>query len=233
MKFENAIRNIKEGIVEFFFPHCCAVCEKHLVGDERFICDTCFHALPRVRMQRGVMSEVDDLFLGCRIVKHGVSFFKYSRYSKYSEIIKDIKYRNKPEMGTALARIFAQELLEVNYFDGIDIIVPIPLHRKKQRERGYNQSWYIAKGVSEISGLPIEEVVEAVKPHKTQTAKTADQRKNNVKGVFGINKNITGKQVLLIDDVITTGATLMECCDELEKAGVRGVKILSLALAER
>lgn len=233
MKLGDTIKNIKEGIIEFFFPNCCAVCDKHLVGTEKFICDTCFHGLPRVRMHNGKMAEVDDLFLGCRIVRQAVSYFKYSRYSKYSEIIKDIKYRNNPEMATALAHIFADELMKINYFDGVDMIVPVPLHRRKLRERGYNQSWYIAKGVSDISGVPIDEVVTAVKPHKTQTSKNADQRRNNVKGVFAINKKLEGKTVLLVDDVITTGATLMECCDGLEKSGVVSVKILSLALAER
>lgn len=177
------------------------------------------------------MQEVSDLFVGCKWVDSAVSFFRYNRQSKYSELIKDIKYRNCPELASCLAGKFAEELSRGGFFDGVDMIVPVPLHKSKLRRRGYNQSLFIAEGVSAVTGIKVVGALVAVRPHASQTSKSSEERRRNVAEVFEVVEDVAGKTVLLVDDVITTGATATVCCDVLGAACVGRVKVLSLAFA--
>lgn len=221
-----------QSLRELFFPECCPVCGVKLSEGERFICMGCLADLPRLHVRGSdKMEGVNALFAGVEAVDDAVSMFSYDRLGSYSGILKDIKYRNRPQLGKELARIFAKELALRHFFNGLDCIVPVPLHHSKLENRGYNQSRYIADGVAEATGLPVRELLDAVKPHKSQTSKTAEARRKNVAGVFVSNNDLAGCNVLLVDDVITTGATLVACCDELERSGVGRIKILSLAFA--
>ncbi len=178
------------------------------------------------------MMEVERLFLGCRNVVEAVSFFRYDRNSPYAEILKDIKYHNRPAIAREMAKEFARELMETDFFDAIDLILPVPLHLSKLSKRGYNQSLFIAKGIAEITNLPIGDNLVATRRHRTQTYKSAEERRRNVADIFAAEGDIAGKRILLVDDVITTGATLSSCCDTLLEANAGDVKILSLSLAE-
>ena len=214
-----------------FFPRCCHVCGKALSDGERYMCIGCMSGLPRLEISGGCVQEVSDLFVGCKWVDSAVSFFRYNRQSKYSELIKDIKYRNCPELASCLAGKFAEELSRGGFFDGVDMIVPVPLHKSKLRRRGYNQSLFIAEGVSDVAGIEVVEALAAVRPHASQTSKSSEERRRNVAEVFEVVEDVAGKTVLLVDDVITTGATATVCCDVLGAAGVGRVKVLSLAFA--
>lgn len=226
------VRILAAGFRELFFPRCCSVCGTGLSRGEDYICMKCYAEIPRVESKDGVMEEVEELFAGSRVVDSAVSFFRYNRHSRYNEIIKDIKYRNTPQLAFSLAEDFARELIRNDFFDGLDMIVPVPLHRSKLRKRGYNQSRYIADGLSKISGVAVVEALEAAIPHDSQTSRSTERRRKNVSGVFAAVEDVKGRNVLLVDDVITTGATLLECCDVLERARVESVRILSLALSE-
>lgn len=220
-----------KGLIDLMFPACCPVCGRHLAEGERFVCISCLYDLPRLEFDGRGQGEVWELFAGSRIVERAVSMFRYGRTSPYSEILKDVKYRNRPELAEALARQFAVELADAGYFDGMDAVVPVPLHRKKLEKRGYNQSRFVAEGLAGVAGLPVEDGLRAVRPHATQTFRTAEERRRNVDGVFRAESSLEGKSVVLVDDVITTGATLSACCDALRDAGVRSVRIVSLAFA--
>lgn len=187
--------------------------------------------MPRVRREDGKCTEVDRLMLGSRLVDGAVSMFEYNRTSPYSGILKDVKYHNSPMIADALARQFGRELADEGFFDGIDIIVPVPLHSGKLAQRGYNQSLFIARGLSAITGIKTMEAIKAVKAHDTQTHRTTSERHDNVKGVFEARQSVAGKCVLVVDDVITTGATTIACCDALQAAGAQKAKVLSLAFA--
>lgn len=221
-----------KSLWRLFFPKCCTVCGKGLSDGEQYLCIGCINAMPRVKMRNGIMEDVEMLFAGSRVVESAVAYFMYNRHGSYSEILKDIKYHNRPQVGQYLASHFSRELIATGFFDGVDMVVPVPLYRKKMEKRGYNQSSYIADGVSAISGIPVVAAVVAVKPHNSQTSRSVDERMRNVAGVFAVDADVAGKRVLLVDDVITTGATLSACCDVLRQAGASGVRILSLALAE-
>ena len=128
----------------------------------------------------------------------------------------------------------AEDIKSSNYFDGIDIIVPVPLHWKRRIKRGYNQSYYIAKGISEATGIPVNtKIIKRIVNNPTQTHLSHSERQNNVNGIFKLKKPelIEGKHVLLVDDVITTGATTIECAKSMMKAPDVRFSIISLAYA--
>lgn len=225
------LKTIAESLGDLLFPSCCPVCGRHLVRGERHVCLSCLADMPRLRFAGGRIGEVDDLFLGSPVVDRAVAMFRYSRNSPYAEIIKHVKYRNMPQVAESLSRQFAGELAEAGFFEGMDCIVPVPLHKDKQKRRGYNQSRFIADGLAAVSGLPVTECLCAVRPHATQTARSAEERHRNVSGVFRACGEVSGRRIVLVDDVITTGATLTACCDELVRRGAVSVRIMSLAFA--
>ena len=226
------LKTIYKSIVNLFFPECCPVCGRALSDYEYHLCTECFEAMPRVAERDGHMVDEELLFIGARSVVSAKSMFQYNRASAYANIIKDIKYHNRPQLGEWLARKFAEEQMTKGWFDDIDMIVPVPLHFSKLVKRGYNQSDYIAKGISQVTSIPVVQAVVASKPHKTQTSQSAEARRLNVCGVFSIGCDVSDKRILLVDDVITTGATMSECCDVLRQAGAGDIKVFSLALAE-
>ena len=149
-------------------------------------------------------------------------------------ILHNIKYFDRPEAAVTLARIFAREQQESDFFGGIDAIIPLPLAKKKQRKRGYNQCDYIAKGLSLQTGIPIyDDVAIRTVNNPTQTHLDHDQRRENVKGIFQLTdpQKIAGMHVLLVDDVITTGSTLLSFAEEIAKAPDVSISIFSLAYA--
>lgn len=227
----NPLSHILKSITDVFFPNLCPVCGRHLIEGESDMCMACQVDMPRVTCEDGHCITVERLLLGSRIIDRAVSMFIYHRASPYAEILKDIKYHNKPILGKSLARVFAKELSETNFFDGVDYIIPVPLHKSKLNRRGYNQSRFIADGVSEISGIPISEAIKAVRPHESQTTQSAEDRRANVNNIFDTDDSMDDKTVIIVDDVITTGSTIMSCCDSMRQAGVKSVRVLSLAFA--
>ena len=159
------------------------------------------------------------------------SLFRYHRSSDYAGIIKEIKYYNNPRLAEFLGGQLAEEMVRQGFFDELDAIVYVPLHPRKESRRGYNQSRHIARGISRVSGLPVEDFLRADQPHRSQTNKTLEQRRKNVEGIFSASPSVAGKRLLLVDDVITTGSTMLACCDVMQQAGVSEVRILSLAFA--
>ncbi len=149
-------------------------------------------------------------------------------------IIYHIKYYGHPKLATYLASIYAEELKQKGFFDGIDLIIPLPLHWRRQMKRGYNQSHYIAQGVHQVTNIPVlKNVVKRVKNNSSQTHLNAQQRMENVEDIFRLKhpELIAGHHILLVDDVTTTGATLSSCAQELAKAKDVRISILTLATA--
>ena len=175
------------------------------------------------------------LFWGQIPIKRATAFFYYEAHAEPANIIYELKYKNHPEIGETIGRMVAAEIKASGFFDGIDGLVPIPLARKRQLQRGYNQSLEIARGISEVTGLPI--LGGAVKRKSfegSQTNKGRWERNENVESVFELRDAdiVQGKHVLLIDDVVTTGATVIACAKELLKAGEVKVSVLSLGFAK-
>ena len=226
--------SIWNDIVDFFFPRTCAMCGDRLLHDERHICMSCLRKIHRVAYHNSPQHGfVERLFWGRIPIERATSFFYYEGEGS-RHLIHAIKYHRRPEVALHLAGIFADEMLGTDFFDAIDGIIPLPLHPIKQMRRGYNQSEYIARGLSCATGIPLlRKVVRRIRNNRPQARIHHYGRHENVSQIFRLVRPeaIAGKHILLVDDVLTTGATILSCAEELAKApGVR-ISLFTLALA--
>lgn len=217
-----------------FFPRTCRVCGRILCPQEEVVCATCLCRLPRTRFHERSDNPVEQHFWGKFPLVRATSFFYYSKGGSARQLLYELKYHGHPEVGVFLGKLLAMELRMSGFFDGVDLLLPIPLHPRRQRERGYNQSERIAAGISAVTGLPV--VLDGVvrsRYTETQTHKGAYERWRNVQQLFVCpdTSRFEGKHVLLLDDVLTTGATLVSCADTLrEIPGIR-LSVLTVAVA--
>ena len=185
---------------------------------EEVLCVRCQADLPRVRTISFEENDIARIFWGLVPIEKGISFFHYTPH----------------EVGKTMGRMMAEELKATNFFNGIDLIVPIPLSRKKERQRGYNQSDWIAWGISEATGIPTDTTsVVRTKSNPSQTTLDHRQRRENVRDIFAVRHpgNLEGRHILLVDDVITTGATMLSCAEAIARACRVRFSVLSLAWA--
>jgi ComF family protein len=224
------------SLINLFFPHCCVVCGTPLVSGEKFLCTKCNIDLPRTHFHLQQDNPVERLFWGKVDICRATSFFYYYRGSDMRMIIHQLKYAGRKEIGRTLGRMMAAELEPSGFFEGVDLILPMPLHPKKLHDRGYNQSEWIAKGLNEVTQLPIDTThVSRIKHVETQTHKTPFERWENVQQIFTIRKpeEWEGKHVLVVDDVLTTGATAIACMSSFKEVKDIRISFLSLAIAAK
>lgn len=218
-------------------PRQCVMCGCRLSIGEKLICTACNLKLPRTGYSaKPYDNYMAHIFWGRLPIERAVALFFFRAHSDSSNIIYSIKYFGHPEAGAFMGRMAANEFRLNGFFEGIDAIVPVPLARKRQRERGYNQSMEIARGVSEITHLPIiSNAVIRKSFAASQTRMNRWQRYENVKDVFVLKdgSSLTGKHILIIDDVVTTGATVISCATELQKGGASKFSVLSLGFAKQ
>ncbi|MBQ2126620.1 MAG: ComF family protein [Bacteroidaceae bacterium] len=217
-------------LIDLIFPRHCAVCGEVLSRQERDLCLNCLCTLPRIEPQH--KQEIEQAFWGKVEIERATSFIYYRKGSPYNALMHRLKYNNAPEVGTRLAEMAAKELLESGFFDGITRIVPLPLSKKKQRKRGYNQSEYIARGLSNITGIPVDtKLMRRDIANETQTNKNRDERWKNVKDIFSVITPhlFEDEHILLVDDILTTGATLCSCANTLQGKCNCKISIFTLA----
>lgn len=222
------------SLINLLFPRCCTVCGSPLVRGEDFLCTSCLLNLPRTNYHLLSENPVERLFWGQITLVRATSYFYYYRGSEMRKIIHEMKYGGKKEIGEVMGRNMAAELQQSNFFDDIDLLIPIALHSKRQRMRGYNQSEWIAKGVASVTDLPIDiDAVKRVKHVETQTQKTPFERWENVQQIFQLQypERLEGKHVLVIDDVVTTGATALAFIESFAPLKDTKVSLLTLAVA--
>jgi ComF family protein len=227
--------NFFECIYEFstlFFPNCCIVCGAKLLPSEESICLKCLYQLPKTNNFREVGNSTETLLAGRFSFERAASFCTFSKEGIFQSIIHHIKYKHKEKLGIAMGRLFGQDLKGSDFICPINLIIPVPLHPKKQKERGYNQSERIAEGISEVTSIPVSRgnLVRTVY-NPTQTKLNKTQRWENVENIFEVitPEEFSGKHVLLVDDIVTTGSTLEACAMALSKC--RGIKISVATLA--
>lgn len=223
------------SFLSLLFPRCCIVCGRPLAKGEECICALCNIRLPRTGYHLQADNPVEQCFWGQIPLERGASFFFYRKGSDYRRILHQLKYSGQKEVGAVMGRYMASELLPSGFFRGIDVIIPVPLHKKKEQIRGYNQSEWIARGIADVTGIPVD--ADSVLRHKnteTQTRKSTFERRENMEGVFSLRHpgQFAGKHVLIVDDVLTTGSTTVACASCM--TGVEGVRfsVLTLAVAE-
>lgn len=209
------------ALARIIYPEVCAVCNDSLVEGEEAICLHCLAKLPRTGIHTLPFNTVHErLAAPGLLTDRAGAWFHYQRGNPYTAIIHDAKYRGLPSIARKCAEIYAREIAADNFFSGIDLLLPVPLHKSKRNLRGYNQAEEIAKGISAVTGIPVGLNLTATRPHATQTHRGAWQRWINAEGSCAVVRpgEIAGRHVMIVDDVITTGATLLSCLKAISEA---------------
>lgn len=176
-------------------------------------------------------NEMAQIFWGQMTINKAAALFFYQAHSQTSKIIYTIKYGGHPDTAVYMGSLLAKEFSAQHFFDDIDIIIPVPLAARRRRQRGYNQSERIAQGISTITHIPvITNCIKRTKFIESQTTKNRQQRRDNVKGLFHTlhPERLTNKHILIVDDVLTTGATILSCTDDMRQ--IEGIKISVVTL---
>jgi ComF family protein len=219
-------------ILDFISPRLCVVCGQRLAPTERSLCSVCLFHLPRTDFhQKPLDNPMAQLFWGLAPIEKAAALFYYHPHSETAQLVYRLKYNNRPDIGEDIGRVMANELQATDFFSDIDILLPVPLASKRLRQRGYNQSEQLAKGISDITHLPI--VTKALRRkhfQQSQTTLNRWQRQENVEDTFWLKdgSQLQDKHVLLIDDICTTGATLISCANTLKD--IEGIRISVLTL---
>jgi ComF family protein len=217
------------------YPNVCRSCSEILNNSERIVCIKCIYNLPYTFFEKEIENEVYKLFLGRVPIEFASALCLFSPTGTIRDLLHQLKYGGQSEIGIKLGNILGKSLMESKYFTKPDVIIPVPMHPKKLKKRGYNQAEMIAIGVSEILNVEIQtEGLLKILNTKTQTKKSKFDRWINVERSFDSSKDvvITNKNILLIDDVVTTGATLEACSSSLHKMGNNKISLATLAYAQ-
>lgn len=207
------------------------------------LCEVCFRSLPRTEqaelrgnsMEQALIGDVYDSVAAQKAMHlvRGAAFLFYEKDHPVQQAIHKMKYADQPMIGYQFGRMTALEMQYADFFDGIDIIVPIPLHPIRLRERGYNQSEYISRGISEVTGIPIDTThVTRERNTPKQALQRGDERKQNVNNAFAVNhpEQFYHKHILVVDDLVTTGETMRSCLKAMKR--FRGAKFSVFALCK-
>ena len=220
-----------DALLPIFFPHNCEGCGTDILTDKQLLCAKCLHQLPETGFFSLEANPVEKLFYGRLKVESAGAAFYFTKQSLLQHLLIRLKYQGDRDAGYFLGRMMGRYLLKSARFSGIDALVPLPLHSKKEFQRGYNQAAILCKGIYEVWHKPV--IMDAIIRNRyteTQTHKSRSERWQNTHAVFSVTDmaKIAHKHLLLVDDVITTGASLEACGTSL--LSVAGTS-LSLATA--
>jgi ComF family protein len=232
MKFTTVLKHF----FGLLYPNLCEACGCALVGQEHICCLSCLYNLPRTHYWKTPDNPAAQIFWGRVPIVHACSFFFFNKGSRYRTLLHKLKYKGKPEIGVELGRQLGRELKNAPLYQSIDMIIPVPLHPKRQRHRGYNQSERIAVGIAQMTGWEVNtSSLVRTRFTKTQTRKSREERWENVSDAFALLNAapLANRHVLLVDDVLTTGSTLEACILQLQKAAGCKVSVATLACVKR
>ena len=225
---------IFDRIIDLIYPRVCEVCGCSLLKGEDVLCLHCLYDLPRINAHREPFNMIHRRLASTTPIERAAGYFHYYREGRYNDIIHRAKYQNRPLLMKSMGERFARELAADGFFDGIDLILPVPVHWLKMIRRGYNQSHYLALGICRVTGIPVGDNLVATRGHSTQTSRSDFRRWLNARSVYGVRREaeLSGKHILVVDDVITTGATMLACCNSILSAAPSAkVSVLSLGVA--
>ncbi|MEP7168153.1 MAG: ComF family protein [Bacteroidota bacterium] len=228
------MKTLLSDFAGLFYPNTCQACGNSLYKGEDILCTFCMYHLPKTNYHEDEDNPVIRHFWGKINIFGASSCFFFNKGQKVQKLIHRLKYKGQKEIGLKIGQLYGNELAKNKAFSSADLIVPVPLHKSRLRTRGYNQSDFFAKGLSEAMNIPAEtNLIVRNKKTETQTKKNRFSRWENVNEVFSVAPkiNIEGKHFLLVDDVITTGSTLTACAEVLLKHKNTKVSIASIAYA--
>lgn len=226
------ITKITRSLTHLFYPQLCEVCNKPLLQQEHTLCIGCEHQLPYTLYHSIEHNETALRLAGRFPFTHATSLAYFNEETILQQLLHRLKYKERQGIGLFLGKHLGEALKPLGW--QLDAIIPVPLHKKKQAKRGFNQSELIAEGIGEVLSIPVwTQVLERVKNTTTQTNKSRQERMDNVKDAFKMKgeKSLMNKHILLIDDVLTTGATLESCANELLSVNSVKVSVATVGIA--
>lgn len=203
---------------ELFFPRVCAACGRRLGDGDDFLCNYCRWEIPLTDYWTARDNPVREKFGGQFPVEDASAFYFFVHDSNFRALIHDFKYRGGWRAARAMGEWYGAELAASHLYADIDLVVPVPLHIRKRVKRGYNQSEYIAEGISRATGIPVDRrSVRRTVHNRSQTQRRKNERWDNVEGIFSVGNPaaLAGKHLLIVDDVLTTGATITSMCEAI------------------
>lgn len=227
----NPFKKFFSGFSALLFPVICKGCGETSPTSGQVLCRACEAQLPRTRFEKDPENPVVQMFWGRTRLEFATSVFYYRKGELLQNLIHKLKYKGSKETGAYIGELAGKILNNAEYSDEPDVIIPVPLHPRKEKSRGYNQTAILAGGINKATGLPVMDnsVVRTVHS-ESQTRRGRYERWENVEGIFKVLHPdlLQDKHVLILDDVVTTGATLEALCQELHK--IPGIRISALTI---
>ena len=231
-----ALKKLFTDAMHLFFPHNCLGCGSDILSETNLLCLRCISNLPHTGYELHENNPIENIFRGRVILKAATSQFYFSKGHLVQQLIHQLKYKGNKNAGEWMGAVMGRSLLQSNRFSNMDYLIPLPLYANKEFKRGFNQAEIICNGMSTVMQVPVlTKNVIRQRHTETQTKKHRTERWENVEGSFAINNptQLQGKNILLVDDVITTGATLEACAQcILQVTGIQ-VSLATVATASK
>lgn len=221
-------------LIDLFFPKVCAGCHTLLLANETVICTRCRHEMPLTQYHLDIKNEAVKKFYGKIDIHHASAFLYFNKKGMVQELIHNLKYKGQEEIGIVLGNWYVEDLKKLDLEIPFDIVIPVPLHKRKFRERGYNQVTTFGKALAEGLEIPFDDTLLYRKKYsKTQSKKNLSGRAENIANLFDVtfSEKNQNKHFLIVDDVLTTGATLEACSRALLKIPGAKISIVCMAMA--
>lgn len=234
MEAEQVAYNILHDFIALIYPRNCVSCGNSLYHHEDQICLYCSVHLPKTQFHLEVRNPVEQLFYGRVQINMASSYYLFNKKGDVQKILHAIKYKGNKELANLIGKYYASDLKNISALRSADVIVPVPLHEKKLKQRGYNQSEEFARGIAKELNLELNPtLLKRKEDNSTQTKKNKYERWENVNDIFEVDQNQIGdyKHLVLVDDVVTTGATIEACIQALQKCGDIKISVLTMAYA--
>ena len=229
------LQELLSPLLDLLYPKLCLACGVHTPPNEALLCITCYYELPETRQLEQVENAFTEVFWGRVPITTGAALYYFTKSGRVQRLIHHLKYKHQPQIGEQLGLYYGRQLKKQQHFQGIDAVVPVPLHPTKEQLRGYNQAEAIGRGVALGMDLPLwPYALKRVEHTVSQTHKSRQARLENVQRVFqlGQAERLCHQHVLLVDDVLTTGATLETCATLINSVEGAQVSLATLAMAK-
>jgi ComF family protein len=230
------LKEIKESLFHLAFPHVCTGCGSDLLSQQTMLCMHCITAMPDTNFHLHAANVVEKKFWGRLNLKAATAQYYFTKESLMQHLMHQLKYKGNKSLGIFLGRMMAESIINSDRFADVDALIPLPLFKSKERKRGYNQATLLCEGMAEIMQVPVIKNAVGRNQHtETQTKKNRIERWQNIDGKFELQNQemIAGKHLLLVDDVVTTGATLEACGQVLLQSSISNLSIATLCYAAK
>ena len=230
-----ALKQYFNDFVELFYPELCIICNKGEKEIENAFCMECYAELPFTDQAYYKDNEFIAHFKGKIQIEHGAAIFYFSKNSSIQGVIQKLKYKGMSHYGVLLGKVMGEIIKKSPYYKNVDVIIPVPIHKEREKERGYNQSLMLALGINKELEIDIAaDNLIRIKNTATQTKMSREERIENLKNAFQLKDSATleGKHILIVDDVLTTGSTLLECAHTLMQVPGVSLSFVTLAMGE-